>query len=123
MRTTKQRWLRRARNDAHGFVTHMILGRVVGTVVATMKNASLDGKRLLVVQPIDRHGRDTGKAIVALDAVGAGTGERVYWCRGKEASFPFLPEGVPIEATVVGIVDEVNIPERLRDGSRPAEHR
>jgi len=90
----------------------MILGRVVGTVVATMKNASLDGKKLLVVQPIDRQGRDTGKAIVALDAVGAGTGERVYWCRGKEARFPFLPEEVPTEATIVGIVDEVNIPAR-----------
>jgi microcompartment protein CcmK/EutM len=90
----------------------MILGRVVGTVVVTMKNASLGGKKLLVVQPIDSQGRDTGKAIVALDAVGAGTGERVYWCRGKEASFPFLPEEVPIEATIVGIVDEVNIPAR-----------
>jgi ethanolamine utilization protein EutN len=96
----------------------MILGRVIGTVVATMKNPSLDGKRLLVVQPIDRRGRDAGKAIVALDAVGAGTGERVYWCRGKEASFPFLPEEVPIEATIVAIVDEVNIPTQPRTESR-----
>jgi ethanolamine utilization protein EutN len=95
----------------------MILGRVIGTVVATIKNSSLDGKRLLVVQPIDRHGRDTGKAVVALDAVGAGTGERVYWCRGKEASLPFLPEEVPVEATVVAIVDEVNIPTQSRADS------
>jgi ethanolamine utilization protein EutN len=101
----------------------MILGRVIGTVVATMKNSSLDGKRLLVVQPIDRHGRDSGKAVVALDAVGAGTGERVYWCRGKEASFPFLPEEVPIEATIVAIVDEVNIPVNPRADSRPAAPR
>jgi ethanolamine utilization protein EutN len=101
----------------------MILGRVIGTVVATMKNASLDGKRLLVVQPIDRHGRDAGKAIVALDAVGAGTGERVYWCRGKEASFPFLPEEVPIEATIVAIVDEVNIPTQSRADSPSAASR
>jgi ethanolamine utilization protein EutN len=101
----------------------MILGRVIGTVVATMKNSSLDGKRLLVVQPIDRHGRDSGKAVVALDAVGAGTGERVYWCRGKEASFPFLPEEVPIEATIVAIVDEVNIPVNPRGDSRPAAPR
>ncbi|MGB6544415.1 MAG: EutN/CcmL family microcompartment protein [Candidatus Acidiferrales bacterium] len=101
----------------------MILGRVVGTVVATMKNASLDGKKLLVVQPIDREGRDKGKPIVALDAVGAGTGERVYWCRGKEASFPFLPEEVPTEATVVAIVDEVNIPANRRQDSLPATPR
>jgi ethanolamine utilization protein EutN len=88
----------------------MILGRVIGKVVATMKNASLEGQRLLIVQPIDRHGRDKGKAIVALDSVGAGAGETVYWCRGKEASFPFLPAEVPTEATIVGIVDTVNIP-------------
>jgi ethanolamine utilization protein EutN len=88
----------------------MILGRVIGRVVATMKNASLEGQRLLIVQPVDRHGRDKGKAIVALDSVGAGAGETVYWCRGKEASFPFLPIEVPTEATIVGIVDTLNIP-------------
>lgn len=90
----------------------MILGRVIGNVVATMKNASLEGQRLLLVQPIDRDGRDTGKAVVALDSVGAGAGETVYWCRGKEASFPFLPAEIPTEATIVGIVDTINIPAR-----------
>jgi ethanolamine utilization protein EutN len=94
----------------------MILGRVIGNVVATMKDASLTGQRLLLVQPIDRHGRDKGKPIVALDSVGAGAGEKVYWCRGKEASFPFLPAEVPTEATIVGIVDAVNIPP---SGSKP----
>jgi ethanolamine utilization protein EutN len=88
----------------------MILGRVIGRVVATMKNTSLEGQRLLIVQPVDRHGRDKGRAIVALDSVGAGAGETVYWCRGKEASFPFLPVEVPTEATIVGIVDTLNIP-------------
>jgi ethanolamine utilization protein EutN len=88
----------------------MILGRVIGNVVATIKQGSLDGKKLLIVQPIDRQGRDKGRALVALDSVGAGVGERVYWCRGREASFPFLPEEVPTEATIVGIVDSVDIP-------------
>jgi ethanolamine utilization protein EutN len=88
----------------------MILGRVIGNVVATMKNASLLGQRLLIVQPLDRRGRDKGKPLVALDSVGAGAGETVYWCRGREASFPFLPAEVPTEATIVGIVDVVNIP-------------
>jgi microcompartment protein CcmK/EutM len=88
----------------------MILGRVIGKVIATMKNETLVGQRLLIVQPIDRHGHDKGKAIVALDSVGAGAGETVYWCRGKEASFPFLPAEVPTEATIVGIVDEINVP-------------
>lgn len=88
----------------------MVLGRVIGIVVATMKNESLVGQRLLIVQPIDRNGRDKGKSIVALDSVGAGAGETIYWCRGKEASFPFLPAEVPTEATIVGIVDTINIP-------------
>ena len=83
---------------------------MIGNVVATMKNASLDGQKLLIVQPLDRHGRDKGKPIVALDSVGAGAGETIYWCRGREASFPFLPSEVPTEATIVGIVDSINIP-------------
>lgn len=88
----------------------MMLGRVIGNVVATMKNATLEGKKLLLVQPIDRHGRDKGRALVAVDSVGAGAGETIYWCRGREASFPFLPNETPTEATIVGIVDTINIP-------------
>jgi len=89
----------------------MIPGRVIGKVVATVKNVSLEGQRLLIVQPIDRRGRDKGKALVALDSVGAGAGETVYWCRGREASFPFLPNEVPTEATIIAIVDSLNIGE------------
>ena len=87
----------------------MILGRVIGNVVATVKNPSLDGIKLLIVQPIGRDGSAKGRPVVALDSVGAGPGEMVYWCRGREASFPFLPAEVPTEATIVGIVDEVNL--------------
>ena len=87
----------------------MMLGRVVGNVVCTMKNASLEGHRLLLVQPIDRHGADKGKVFVALDSVGAGAGETIYWCRGREAGFPFSPAELPTEATIVGIVDEVHL--------------
>jgi microcompartment protein CcmK/EutM len=90
----------------------VLLGRVIGNVVATVKNASLDGKTLLLVQPLDRQGREKGKPLVAIDSVGAGEGEMIYWCRGREASFPFLPEIVPTEATIVAIVDTVNIPVR-----------
>lgn len=85
----------------------MQLGRVIGNVVCTVKNASLTGRTMLLVQPLDAQGRETGRALVALDSVGAGVGEAVYWCRGKEASFPFLPDEVPTEATIVGIVDTV----------------
>jgi ethanolamine utilization protein EutN len=88
----------------------MQLGRVIGTVVCTMKDARLVGQKLLVVQPIDKHGEEKGRSVVALDSVGAGVGETIYWCKGKEASFPFLPQEVPTEATIVGIVDEINLP-------------
>ncbi len=88
----------------------MILARVIGTVVATVKDASLEGKTLLVVQPLDRQGRDKGKPVVAIDTVGAGVGETIYFCRGREATFPFLPDLVPSDGTIVASVDRVNIP-------------
>ena len=88
----------------------MMLARVVGRVWATAKNPSLDGKTMLVLQPVDASLRPKGKRLVGLDAVGAGAGEVVYYCRGKEASFPWLPDEVPTEATIVGIVDSVNLP-------------
>ena len=88
----------------------MLLGRIIGNVICTMKDPALLGQKLLIVQPLDREGRDKGRPIIALDAVGAGAGETIYWCRGKEASFPFLPADPPTEATIVGIVDSVNIP-------------
>ncbi len=91
----------------------MQLGRVIGTVVATMKDSRLLGQRLLVVQPLDSHGKETGRPLVALDSVGVGAGETIYWCRGREASFPFLPDEVPTEATIVGIVDEINLSSRV----------
>ncbi len=86
----------------------MQLGRVVGRVVATVKDPSLEGKKLLLVQPVSSSGQDLGRPFVAVDAVGAGAGELIYWCRGREASFPFLPEAVPTEATIVGIVDTIH---------------
>jgi ethanolamine utilization protein EutN len=88
----------------------MQLGRVVGNVVCTIKNDPLEGKKLLVVQPLDKHGKDTGKTLIAIDCVGAGASETIYWCRGREASMPWYPEQeVPTEATIVGIVDEVHL--------------
>ena len=86
----------------------MFLGRVVGNVVATIKDPLLTGKKILIVQPIDKSGRDQGAKLLALDSVGAGAGETVYCCRGREASFPWLPDEVPTETSIVGIVDRVN---------------
>ena len=83
----------------------MQLARVIGNVVATRKDPSFAGTTLLLVQPIDADGRDVGRALVAVDSVGAGVGEKVFFVRGKEASFPFHPVPVPADAGIVGIVD------------------
>ena len=83
----------------------MQLARVIGTVVATVKNDSLTGRKLLVVQTVNAKLESTGKPMVAIDSVGAGVGELVFWCRGKEASFPFKREETPTDCTIIGIVD------------------
>ncbi len=89
----------------------MRLGRVIGRVWATAKIDQLIGRKLLLIQPLDAAGQDTGSALVAADAVGAGSGETIYWCRGREAAMAFLPDEVGSDATVVGIVDEINAPQ------------
>ncbi|MGH9466095.1 MAG: EutN/CcmL family microcompartment protein [Terriglobales bacterium] len=83
----------------------MFLAQVAGTVVATVKDDALRAHKLLVIQPLNARGEHAGRTLVALDAVGAGAGETVYCCRGKEASFPWLPQAVPTDATIVGILD------------------
>lgn len=87
----------------------MYLGRVIGRVWATVKDPGLGTQRLLLVQPLTPEGQPTGKRMVVTDAMGAGAGELVYWSKGKESSFPFLPVEVPTEMTIVGIVDTVNV--------------
>ncbi len=87
----------------------MHLARVVGTVVSTHKDARLVGVTLLVIQPIARDGSDVGRTLVASDAAGAGVGERVFFVRGREASFPFHPVEVPTDASIVGIVDHTDV--------------
>ena len=87
----------------------MQMARVIGDVVATRKDANLDGTTLLLVQPIGADGKDVGRPLVAVDSVGAGVGETVFFVRGKEASFPFYPTEVPADAGVVGIVDSYDV--------------
>ena len=83
----------------------MQLARVIGTVVSTVKNEALEGRKLLVVQSLNKNLEPAGKPLVAVDAIGAGVGELVFWCRGKEASFPFKREDTPTDCTIIGIVD------------------
>jgi len=87
----------------------MKLGKVIGTVVCTRKESSLIGKKLLVVQPISLKKEPIGNPLIAIDSIGAGVGEIVFYVRGKEGSFPMLPEVVPTDAGITGIVDYFHI--------------
>ena len=83
----------------------MQLARVIGTVVATRKDENLSGITLLMVQPLTPNREPAGRPLVAVDSVGAGVGEEVFFVRGREASFPFHPVEAPVDAGIVGIVD------------------
>jgi ethanolamine utilization protein EutN len=87
----------------------VFLGRVIGCVWSTAKNPQLEGLRFLIVQPLTPELKETGKRLICADSSGAGAGELIYWVRGREACFPFLPKEVASDATVVGIVDEVHV--------------
>ena len=83
----------------------MQLARVLGEVVSTMKDPNLSGLKMLVLQPLAASGEAAGRTLVALDSVGAGVGENVFFVRGREAAFPFYPAEPPTDAAVIGIVD------------------
>jgi microcompartment protein CcmK/EutM len=87
----------------------VLLAKVVGNVVATRKDENLHGIKLLLIQPLSTDRKPVGKPIVALDSVGAGAYEEVFYVKGREASFPFLPQEAPSDATIVGIVDHWNV--------------
>jgi ethanolamine utilization protein EutN len=82
---------------------------VVGSVWCTAKNRSLEGLRMVVVQPVTPELTPTGKRLICGDSTGAGVGELIYWVRGREASLPFLPQEPPFDTTIVGIVDSVHL--------------
>jgi len=88
----------------------MQLGRVIGTVVATVKSAGLRGVPLLLVQPLDRVGKDAGRAIVAADSTRtAGSGDLVSFEGGREAAMALDETFVPVDHAIVGIVDHVHV--------------
>ena len=87
----------------------MQMARVIGDVVATRKDPNYDSIKLLLVQPFGADGKDVGRPLVAVDAVGAGVGEHVFFVRGKEASFPWHPTEVPADAGIVGIIDHYSV--------------
>ena len=85
----------------------MYLGRVVGTVVADRKYEGLGGQKLLLVQPLDHKGEPSSGLEVAVDTVRAGKGDLVYLVGSREAALALEPSFVPVDAAIVGIVDQV----------------
>lgn len=92
----------------------MLIGHVIGTVVATRKHEQLVGCKIQVVQPLDHHGKKpAGDPFVAVDAVGAGVGEQVVIVRGSGARIALNNDQAPVDATIIGIIDNIDIEEEL----------
>lgn len=88
----------------------MLIGRVIGEVVATHKHASHEGRKVLVVQPLNLDGSDRGDAVLALDAVDAGVGDRILLATdGWAASSAVGRPQTPIDMAVIGFIDEIEV--------------
>ncbi len=92
----------------------MILAKVVGTVVATRKEASMDGLKFLMVKPVDLDGRETGSGVVAVDGVGAGVGEMVLYASGSSARQTEATQNRPCDAVIMAIVDNWEVDGRIK---------
>ncbi|MDP2343850.1 MAG: EutN/CcmL family microcompartment protein [Deltaproteobacteria bacterium] len=87
----------------------MLLGQVIGTVVATKKEQELEGLKLLIVKGVDVDGKLSGGVIVAVDAVGAGVGETVLYCAGSSARQTEMTKNKPVDHVIMAIVDQLVI--------------
>jgi ethanolamine utilization protein EutN len=88
------------------------IGKVIGTVVSTQKHRKLDSAKLLLVQPLSLEGDPRGVPVLTIDSVGAGVGERVLIViEGKAAGAALRRKAAPVDAAIIGIVDEVSLAE------------
>lgn len=92
----------------------MVLGKVIGTLVASRKEPTLEGVKLLVVRACDVDGNPTGSPVIAVDAVGAGLGEVVLYCSGSSARQTQVTQNRPVDATIMAIVDAVTVGDEQR---------
>ncbi|MCH8942217.1 MAG: EutN/CcmL family microcompartment protein [Bacteroidetes bacterium] len=86
----------------------MFLGKVIGNVWATRKYETLKSFKMLIVQPINAKNKNVGEPIIAVDTVGAGTGETIFYITASEAVIPLPIDMAPVDASIVGIVDTIN---------------
>lgn len=87
----------------------MQLAKVIGTVVATVKDPSLEGAKILMIQPLTDKMKSSGGPIAAIDTVHAGPDELVYWITAREASLALPNPFSPVDAAIVGVVDDVDV--------------
>ena len=88
----------------------MFYARVIGKIISTIKYKGLVGKKIQIIQPVDMEtGKDAGSLLVALDATASGVGDMVGYEDGMEATWAFDGEDIPTDATIVSIIDKVNI--------------
>ena len=89
-------------------MTYVKLARVIGTVVATIKDPSLEGEKILMIQPLTDDLKNSGDPLAAIDSAKAGNGDLVHWIMSREASLALPNSFSPIDAAITGIVDHVN---------------
>ncbi|MEW6179407.1 MAG: EutN/CcmL family microcompartment protein [Chloroflexota bacterium] len=87
----------------------MLIARVIGTTVATIKDEKLAGRKLLVVRPADEFGNPSGKPFVAIDTVDAGIGDLVLTCAGSSARQTTLTKDTPVDAVIMAIIDTLEV--------------
>ncbi len=88
----------------------MLIGRVVGNVVATQKSEALSGSKLLLVQPLDLAGEPKGGEVIAIDRSHAGVGDRVLFTQDGKSAMQVLDQGLtPVDAAILGVIDTVEL--------------
>jgi len=89
-------------------MAHMIIARIMGTVVSTQKDERLHGKKLLIVKPINLDGSDQSGYVVSVDTVGAGFHEKVIVVSGSSARMAEGNKDCPVDSAIIGVIDEID---------------
>ena len=87
----------------------MLIARVIGTTVSTVKDEKLTGRKLLVLRQTDEMGSPSGKPYVAVDTVDAGIGDLVLTCAGSSARQTTITKDTPVDAVIMAVIDSLEV--------------
>ena len=87
----------------------MLIAKVIGSTVSTIKDEKLHGKKLLIVRQTDEHGNETGKPFVAIDTVDAGVGDLVLTAAGSSARQTTITKDTPVDAVIMAVIDSLSV--------------